>query len=207
VEETRDQKMECPDPTSGCKRDASFELERQIPTSPEELDLTQRQGAVLVLLMEGLSNKAIAQRLGLTVNSVKENVSAILNHLGLPTRTQVIAKLDHLRVHETIVGVSAHAHRTAFPEDDPFLAPDQRRPVTAAELGLTQRQGSVLALMLEGLSNKSIALRLGLGTETVKQHVSQIYKRLGLRTRAQVISRMKHLRVQHAVSQETGGTH
>jgi len=195
--------MECPDPASCCERDASFELER-LPATPEKLGLTQRQGAVLVLLMDGLTNKAIGQRLSLTENVVKENVSAILDRLGLPTRTQVIAKLDRLRVHETVAGVSAHADRAAIPEDNPFLTQDQRIPVTPAELGLTQRQGSVLALMLEGLSNKSIALRLGLGTETVKQHVSQIYKRLGLLTRTQVILRMKHLRVQHVGSKDDG---
>jgi len=196
--------MECPEPA---EHDSSCEFERQIPATLQELGLTQRQGSVLVLLLEGLSSRAISQRLGLTENTVKENVSAILVRFGLPTRVQVIAKLGRLRVHESVAGVGAPPDRTAFTENDPSRPPDRKTPVTPAELGLTSRQGSVLALMLEGLSNKSIALRLGLGTETVKQHVSQIYKRLGLRTRTQVISRMKHLCVQHAGSEEDGGVH
>lgn len=198
--------MECPGPITGCERDASFEFERHIATTPKKLGLTQRQGTVLVLLMEGLSNKAIARQLGLTENTVKDHVSAILNRLGLHTRMQVIARLDHLRIHETVACASAHPDHAAHPGNESFPTPNQKIPVTPAELGLTQRQGSVLALMLEGLSNNRIALGLGMATETVKGHVSQIYERLDLHTRAQVISRMKRLRVQQqAGPQEDGG--
>ncbi|CAG9177282.1 response regulator transcription factor [Cupriavidus respiraculi] len=68
-------------------------------------------------------------------------------------------------------------------------------PVTPAELGLTPRQGSVLALVLEGLPNKVIARRLGLTENTVKEHVSAILQRLGVRTRMQVMSRMERFRL------------
>ena len=66
---------------------------------------------------------------------------------------------------------------------------------TPAELGLTPRQGSVLALVLEGLPNKVIARRLGLTENTVKEHVSAILQRLGVRTRMQVMSRMERFRL------------
>ncbi|ANA32705.1 response regulator transcription factor [Ralstonia mannitolilytica] len=68
-------------------------------------------------------------------------------------------------------------------------------PITPAELGLTPRQGSVLALLLEGLPNKSIARQLGLTENTVKEHVSAILQRLGVRTRIQIISRMERFRL------------
>ncbi len=67
-------------------------------------------------------------------------------------------------------------------------------PITPAELGLTPRQGSVLAL-LEGLPNKSIARQLGLTENTVKEHISAILQRLGVRTRIQIISRMERFRL------------
>jgi DNA-binding NarL/FixJ family response regulator len=75
------------------------------------------------------------------------------------------------------------------------MGPPHGIPVTPAELGLTPRQGSVLALVLEGLPNKTIARRLGLTENTVKEHVSAILQRLGVRTRMQVMSRMERFRL------------
>lgn len=79
-------------------RNQSFEPAQSISITPEELGLTQRQGAVLVQLLEGLPNKVIARHLGLSLNTVKEHVSAILQRLDLRTRTQVISRMRHLCV-------------------------------------------------------------------------------------------------------------
>jgi DNA-binding NarL/FixJ family response regulator len=54
-------------------------------------------------------------------------------------------------------------------------------------LGLTQRQRSVLRLMLLGLPNKGICRELSLAEGTVKVHVSAILRALGVATRAQVV--------------------
>ncbi|WP_395055286.1 LuxR C-terminal-related transcriptional regulator [Polaromonas sp.] len=59
--------------------------------------------------------------------------------------------------------------------------------VTPAELGLTPRQGDILALLLKGLSNKRIALTLEITESTVKEHVTAILERLGVRTRVEAI--------------------
>lgn len=59
--------------------------------------------------------------------------------------------------------------------------------VTPAELGLTPRQGDILALLLKGLSNKRIALALDITESTVKEHVTAILERLGVRTRVEAI--------------------
>ncbi|WP_430869690.1 response regulator transcription factor [Cupriavidus basilensis] len=60
------------------------------------LGLTNRQGTVLRHLLDGLSNKAIARHLGLTENTVKEHVSAILLQLGARSRLQVISKMRQI---------------------------------------------------------------------------------------------------------------
>jgi DNA-binding CsgD family transcriptional regulator len=52
---------------------------------------------------------------------------------------------------------------------------------------LSRRQQDVLALIAEGLTNGEIARRLGLSENTVKIHVSGIFSRLGLESRAQVV--------------------
>ena len=51
-------------------------------------------------------------------------------------------------------------------------------PVTPTDLGLTGRQFDVLALMMEGKSNKAICRVLDLAEPTVKNHVTAILKGL-----------------------------
>jgi DNA-binding NarL/FixJ family response regulator len=61
-----------------------------------------------------------------------------------------------------------------------------RKP-SAAELpdGLTEREGQILILIAEGLSNPEIAERLYLGTSTVKTHINRIFTKTQSRDRAQ----------------------
>jgi FixJ family two-component response regulator len=54
--------------------------------------------------------------------------------------------------------------------------------VSAADLGLTERQMEVLALMMRGKSNKAICRVLDLAEPTVKIHVSAILKALKVPT-------------------------
>jgi DNA-binding NarL/FixJ family response regulator len=56
---------------------------------------------------------------------------------------------------------------------------------SATELGLTPRQLDVLALMMEGKSNKLICRTLHLAEPTVKNHVSAILKALGAANRTE----------------------
>lgn len=50
---------------------------------------------------------------------------------------------------------------------------------------LTRREGEVLALVAEGLTNHEIAERLCISVKTAEHHVSQILAKLGARTRAE----------------------
>jgi len=68
--------------------------------SPLVEPLTGREREVLQLLVDGASNREIAQRLVLSVNTVKKHVFNICGKLGVQSRTQAIAKartLDLLR--------------------------------------------------------------------------------------------------------------
>ena len=62
------------------------------------------------------------------------------------------------------------------------------RTIQPCDLGLTLRQGDVLALLLHGLSNKRIASMLSLSESTVKEHVTGILQRLGVSSRVQAIT-------------------
>jgi DNA-binding NarL/FixJ family response regulator len=58
--------------------------------SPADLGLTERQGAVLALMMQGKSNKAICRLLDLAEPTVKNHVTAILKTLKATNRTEAV---------------------------------------------------------------------------------------------------------------------
>jgi LuxR family maltose regulon positive regulatory protein len=60
--------------------------------------LTEREREVLRLLMEGASNREIAQRLILSINTVKRHVYNICGKLGVQSRTQVLVKARALKL-------------------------------------------------------------------------------------------------------------
>ena len=55
------------------------------------------------------------------------------------------------------------------------------------DLGLTGRQADVLALMMQGKTNKAICRRLDLAEPTVKNHVTAILKVLGVSNRTEAV--------------------
>jgi DNA-binding NarL/FixJ family response regulator len=66
-------------------------------------------------------------------------------------------------------------------------------PSSMDEVHLTDRQREVLALMLQGKSNKHICRELGLAEATVKIHVTAILRALKVTSRAQAIVAVNQL--------------
>ena len=60
--------------------------------------------------------------------------------------------------------------------------PNQSHPV------LTGREVEILGLLAEGLGNKTIAARLGISEHTVKTHVTSVFTKLGVSTRAEAVA-------------------
>jgi len=54
---------------------------------------------------------------------------------------------------------------------------------------LTRRELDVLKLTARGLSNQKIAAQLGIGDRTVKQHLMNIYGKMGVNSRMEAVSR------------------
>ena len=114
-------------------------------------------------------------------------------------------------------GAKGFVHKQASPEQfgaalravmgggqwfDPALTPPPAAPapkawaVSPQELGLTPRQGDILRLILRGLPNKRIASELGITESTVKEHVTGILERLGVRNRVEAITALRGRRVE-----------
>jgi DNA-binding NarL/FixJ family response regulator len=83
--------------------------------SLEQFGLTDRQAAVLALIIEGKPNKLICRELDLAEGTVKTHISAILRALDVANRTQAVYKLATLGVR--IPGL-AIGSRPPLPEED-----------------------------------------------------------------------------------------
>jgi len=58
--------------------------------NPRALGLTDRQAAVLQLVLQGKPNKAIARQLGIEDTTVRSHVTAVLRALNVTTRTEAV---------------------------------------------------------------------------------------------------------------------
>jgi DNA-binding NarL/FixJ family response regulator len=69
--------------------------------SLRQLGLTARQTDVLNLLLKGQPNKLIARELGLSVETVKDHVAAVLRTLGVSSRTQAVIAVSQILQKQT----------------------------------------------------------------------------------------------------------
>jgi DNA-binding NarL/FixJ family response regulator len=63
------------------------------------------------------------------------------------------------------------------------------RPSGAARARLTPREHDVVRLVAEGRSNDEIGAALGIGVKTVETHLSRIFERFGVASRAELAAR------------------
>lgn len=117
-------------------------------------------------------------------------VTRVMNHGASGFIPKAFAGDDLLNaVREVLAGNIFHPGTTQQPAkiDDAAPLPPQKGSVAPSEIGLTDRQAQVLALMVRGLSNRDIAQQLDLSEGTVKIHATAVFKALGVSSRTQAL--------------------
>lgn len=89
--------------------------------------------------------------------------------------------------------VLAHepAWKTLADELQAFLRQGARRDAAEPFATLTQRERELLELIAQGRDNDDIARRLGLSNKTVRNHITRIFSKMQVTTRAQAIVRAR----------------
>lgn len=96
---------------------------------------------------------------------------------------ELVRQLELVQLGQTAIdpGMAARAADTAA-----RLQRDEFWP--GARQGLTQRESEILSYVVNGLSNRGIATKLVIGDETVKTHLSSIYRKLGVTDRTGAVT-------------------
>ena len=75
---------------------------------------------------------------------------------------------------------------TTGTELDPTKARLSPEDAAAPASRISPRERQIVAFITTGCSNREIAARMGLRTQTVKNHLCRIYRKLGLPNRVQL---------------------
>jgi DNA-binding NarL/FixJ family response regulator len=124
--------------------------------------------------------------------------AAVLEALRLGARGYV-RKVDGLAGIGAAIRVVADGGRAIEPalQEAAVMAlgrfAQQAREGSEVQASLTQREQEILAMVSQGATMQQVARRLGISPRTVETHMAKLYRKLGVRTRVQAVSRAAHL--------------
>ena len=157
-----------------CLKTASGETAADVFESRSQIDIVDLlpQVAAPTLILHAREDAAVPLSQGRLLASAIPNAQFI----ELDSRNHIL--LEHepawARFCEAILDFMGMAAVPAAGEDPAFAA-------------LSSREREILALIAEGLGNAEIAERLSISDKTVRNHISNIFDKLGVWTRAQAI--------------------
>ena len=83
--------------------------------------------------------------------------------------------------------------RAVYPDSPvPSTAELERRSLAGT---ISQREQELLAVLAEGLTNREIAARLVIEESTIRTHLRNIYRKLGVNSRLQAVQRARELQL------------
>jgi DNA-binding NarL/FixJ family response regulator len=178
------------------------EVAGRVPLTEDLRAVVIELGAEIVLTEvrpEGTSALDLAERLAsveppfqVVIFTYEENETRVLDALRLGASGYLLKSLGGDELVELLVRIGrgevvvdpTMATRIAM------RAAQQADPKSWAgsQLGLSERESEVLALLVDGLANRAIAAQLEVSEETVKTHLRNIYKKLKVKDRAHAVA-------------------
>jgi len=132
------------------------------------------------------------------VLSDRTDGATVLTALRLGVRG-FVGKSDGLRSVGTAVRRVADGERAVPPELEQAAVvalgslAKQAREGSEIRSRLTPRELEILLMVSQGLTMQQVGSRLGISPRTVETHVAKLYRKLGVRTRVQAVSRAAQL--------------
>lgn len=102
------------------------------------------------------------------IEKIKDAIINLLNDEGAPMSPSIARKALNLLMNSKSISVQSTEDRTA-------------------EYDLTDREQEVLTLLVDGLEYKEIASNMNVSPNTIRNHISNIYKKLHVTSKAQAI--------------------
>lgn len=155
-------------------------------------DPAQRRALRAELLASGLASdseiespeqlqRLFAERVDLADESAHEVVVVVAD--GVEERTQFMQPALARSIPVLVVPLGAAPYQPGQAKAQPRRLRSHRSTAR-----LTGRERQVLGLVAAGVANKGIARALGVSPNTVKFHLSALFDKLGVRTRAEAIA-------------------
>lgn len=119
-------------------------------------------------------------------------LSSWINGLVLKVQpaTVLLATIDHVCRLPTETLLFKHNETNHSDGIGPTVVSDRMRPTGPTDLdAVTKREREIIALVGQGLSNKTIADRLGISAVTVRHHLTSIFDKLGVANRQKLLIR------------------
>jgi DNA-binding NarL/FixJ family response regulator len=154
------------------------------------------QVIVLDIAMKNINGFGVAQALlqdgegagmpGILVLTAYDQLAYVRAMLRLGVKGYWLKSARGSEIRQAVHEVAA-GKRSLAPEVRRLLLDNESQPITWAE-PLTTRELEVLRLVVEGARNSEIGHRLSISVKTVETHLTSIYGKLGVQSRAEAIA-------------------
>jgi two-component system nitrate/nitrite response regulator NarL len=140
-----------------------------------------------IATLQAVRAAAPTQRIGIITGQADVQVALECIHHGASCFIPKLAEIEGF-TNALLALVEGRLHfpsELLSPSEVEFPSPDDAS--TPRQIRLTPRQKDVLQWILKGCTNHAIATALGISAETVKLHVSAIFRAYGVHSRTQLV--------------------
>lgn len=143
---------------------------------PPLAGVSERQGQVLELLLQGHSQTFISYELGLAQSTVAHHLASLRSFFRVANDVELVRTVQALTAGRTTSAGGASI--AVLP------------PLAVRAPGLSPSEAEVVEAVEEGLTDAAIAARRGTSVKTVRNQLHRLYKRLGVGSRVELVARL-----------------